>query len=494
MRLDGRPWALEINEDGRPFDARVASTRRLVTWVVLLGLGVAFVLFYLLGGRTLSRRHRQLVGRATLDPLTELGNHRSFVDELRRAVTTAARRREPLAVAIIDVDDFKFLNDSRGHRAGDATLVALAGVLSRGRAGDRAFRIGGDEFALLLPGSDGAAARAVLERMLAQAGGGAHPTAFTAGVAAAVPAPDDEPAVLHEQADAALYEGKRAGGATIVVFDDVAELLSVVTPSRVRALRGLLDDACVDVVFQPIWRLADGGVLGVEALARPCAASGFDGPAGAFAVAEKIGRAHELDGLCRAVALERAGEVPPDALLFLNIHPQTFDRGVLDVERLARAVRSAGREPTDVVLEVTERSSARAAHLRRGVTALREAGFRIALDDVGAGNAGLGMLRDLEVDFVKIDREIVAAAPEDPNAHAILLAIVAYAHRTGALVIAEGIETEAILSFICEVHDIDVHELAIDGGQGYLLGRPQTAPPRAGAQAASVARSAVKPG
>jgi EAL domain-containing protein (putative c-di-GMP-specific phosphodiesterase class I) len=125
------------------------------------------------------------------------------------------------------------------------------------------------------------------------------------------------------------------------------------------------------------------------------------------------------------------------------------------------------------VLEITERSDARLSQVVADATRLRSLGFRLALDDVGAGNAGLEMLRELPVDFVKIDRNVIAAALEDPHAQAVLLAIIAYAGRAGAYVIAEGIESEQILSFVHNADELHMaNGAAIKGGQGYLLGRP----------------------
>jgi diguanylate cyclase (GGDEF)-like protein len=473
LRLRDRPFALEVDADGEALEQQVRSVRAATAKVSLAGFLVAFALFYLLGGRSLSRRHRSVMRRATRDPLTDLGNHRAFQEEIARALSFAARRGGTLAVALVDLDDFKYTNDTLGHRHGDEVLTALARVLASGRPEDRAFRIGGDEFAILFPGTDGAGARRALERMLDSAGRSHRPAAFTAGVAAMTPLPGDDAGVIWEQADAALYEGKRAGGGTIVVFDDVAELLSVVTPAKVRALRSLLDEPRLDIAYQPILRLRDREILGVEALARPWDGYGFDGPADAFAVAEKIGRAHELDSLCRSAALARAGDLPDGALLFINVHPQTLDHDALDGDHLLRAVADAGLEPSRIVLEVTERSQARLPRVVAGAARLRALGFRVALDDVGSGNAGLETLRQLPVDFVKIDRSIVVGATTDVSAQAVLVAIVAYAHRTGALVIAEGIETEAILGFVRHAHELDaMRDLSIEGGQGYLLGRP----------------------
>ena len=152
-----------------------------------------------------------------------------------------------------------------------------------------------------------------------------RPTTFTAGVAALSPLPGDDAAVMWEQADAALYEGKRRGGARVTVFDDVAELLS--SSRRARSVRcgRCSTSRDVQIAFQPILLLREDGILGFEALARPSEDYGFDGPLDAFAVAEKIGRAHDLDSICRSAALARADEMPEGALLFLNVHPQTLD-------------------------------------------------------------------------------------------------------------------------------------------------------------------------
>jgi diguanylate cyclase (GGDEF)-like protein len=473
LELGGEPYALEVDQDARAMGGQVDSLRKTTALVSAVALLLGLAIFYWLGGRSLLRRHGDVVRRATRDPLTDLGNHREFQEELARAVAHAHRRSEPFALALLDLDDFKLINDRDGHPKGDEVLVAVARVLERGRRGDRAFRIGGDEFALLMPGTDREGARAALEHRQEQARETGLATGFTVGIAAINRESDEDPAVLWEQADAALYEGKRTGGNRVVVFDDVAELLSVVTPSKVRALRSLLDRPRLEIAFQPIWHLRDERVLGMEALARPWDGHGFDGPAEAFAVAEKVGRGPELDALCRAAALARASELPEDALLFLNMSPQTLERDTLSGDRLVRAVRDAGLEPERVVLEVTERAQARVEQVAAEVARLRGLGFRIALDDVGAGNAGLEMLRRMDLDFVKVDQAIIAGAVDDVNMQAVLVAIVAYAHRAGAFVIAEGIESQEVLEFVRHAEEFDVmRNLAIEGGQGYLLGRP----------------------
>lgn len=483
LALSGERYTVKIEQDGRELNARVAALRNETLIFTTIALLLGMLLFYAIGGRSLARRHRSVVHRATRDPLTNLGNHRTFQEQLAEAVLLAVNRRESLAVALVDLDDFKFVNDRHGHRRGDEVLAGMARVLEDGRPEDRAFRIGGDEFALLMPGADGERARAGLQRRLAATRDGQAATSFTAGISVLTVGGGGDPAVLWEQADAALYEGKRSGGGGVVVFDDVAELISIVTPAKVHALRSLLEEPRIETAFQPIWQLQDSAMLGVEALARPWSGYGFDGPAEMFAVAEKIGRAHELDAICRSAALARARELPEGVLLFLNVNPQTLAHDTLRGDQLVRAVRAAGVDPGQIVLEITERSDARLDQVVADATRLRSLGFRLALDDVGAGNAGLEMLRELPVDFVKIDRSVIAAAVADTQAQAVLVAIIAYARRSGAFVIAEGIESEDILAFVRTADSLEIMlNPPIDGGQGFLLGRPsldlpQNAPP-----------------
>jgi diguanylate cyclase (GGDEF)-like protein len=475
VTLDRRHYVLDVSQDATALNTQVGALRDKTVIFSTIALIVALGLFYLAAGRALVRRHGKARKRATRDPLTDLGNHRVFEAELTRAVAIAARRSAPLALALVDVDDFKLVNDRYGHQRGDEVLAEVALVLDSGRAEDRPFRIGGDEFALLMPACDGEGARVALKRILSMAGADRNPISLTAGIAVITPGADGDPTALWEQADAALYEGKRAGGGRVTVFDDVSDRLSLVTPAKIHSLRSLLVEPRLETVFQPIWNLQDNEILGFEALSRPWPGYGFEGPAEAFAVAEKIGRAHDLDAICRAATLAHVSELPKDALLFLNVHPQSLTHSTVEGDRLVRAITAAGLEPGRVVLEITERSTARLEHVIASALRLRALGFQLALDDVGTGNSGLEMLRDLPVDFVKIDDSVIAAAVEDRRAQAVLVAIIAFARRSGAFVIAEGIESEQILAFVRHAHEMSVlHDRVIDGGQGFHLGPPDS--------------------
>jgi len=419
--------------------------------------------------------------RATTDPLTGLGNHRAYHEEAGRALAHAARHGEPLALALIDLDDFKLINDQHGHTQGDRVLAALGALLRGRRAEDRAFRLGGDEFALLLPATTQERAATALERLRQEAGPRLSGATLSVGLAARVP--DDgagntgdaggagDLATLREQADAALYEAKRRGRNAVVTFGEIAGDAAIVSGATILAVRRLLAERAVTVAFQPIWDLERGVVLAYEALARPDPSYGLSGPQEAFDVAERIGRAHELDALCRAAILARAHELPRDALLFLNLSPASLDHALLAGETLVEATAAAGLTPARVVLEITERSLTRPAIVIREATRLRALGFKIALDDVGAGNAGLEMLRSLPVDYLKIDRAVVAGAPTDTTTRSVLAAILAFAREAGTFVIAEGIETEAMLDFVDRAGREPTGR-TVRAVQGYLLGRP----------------------
>ena len=181
-------------------------------------------------------------------------------------------------------------------------------------------------------------------------------------------------------------------------------------------------------------------------------------------------------------AVRAARDLPADALLFLNIAPQTLDLDC-DEDRLLRAVLDAGLEPGRVVVEVTERFGGRTAPVLKSLRRLRDQGFQLALDDVGTGNSGLEMLREVGAEFVKLDRRIVAGAPVHANARAVLMAMATFARQTGAFVIAEGIEDAGLLDYVRTIDDTLPRESAtmIQGGQGYGLGRPAPTVPAAGA-------------
>jgi diguanylate cyclase (GGDEF)-like protein len=466
---DGR-YAFEVSYDHRVLEGQLRAIRRTLALLGVLTLLVGSLVFYLVGGRALMRSHRSALQRATLDGLTDLPNQRAFHDELPEAVASAARHRVPLALAVLDLDDFKYLNDRYGHPRGDALLRRVAAVLRAGRSGDRAYRVGGDEFALLLPHTDGEGARTVARRLMRRLGD--EGATVSIGVAALRPGQGAE--ALRAEADAALYEAKRRGGHGVTHFDDIRDDVVITTSDKLDAVRRLIEERRLTTAFQPIWDLDAGELIGLEALTRPDESYGLSGPAEAFDIAEQLGRVHELDVVCAEHALEVIAEqLPPDALLFLNLAPQTLDLDADADDWLKAAVERAGLPVARVVVEVTERFGGRTASVVKCLARLRGQGFRLALDDVGTGNAGLEMLRAVGAEYVKIDSSIVTAAAAEPNARAVLMAMATFAWQTGSFVIAEGIEDPDTLAFIRGIDESDLRPgHVIQGGQGFGLGGP----------------------
>jgi diguanylate cyclase (GGDEF)-like protein len=469
VNILGSRYAYDVDYNHHAYDLQRGEVRTIIVLIGLLALLGGGALFYLVGGRSLMRDHRRVLRRATRDGLTDLPNQRAFQDEFSHAVDSAARYEDSFSLLLLDIDDFKLVNERHGHPHGDAILKRVAAILREARPGDRPYRVGGDEFALSLAHTDAQGARILarrLSRKLAEDG-------VEVSMGLGTLRPGLEADTLRGEADRALYEAKRREGGRVAHFDEIREHVVVTTSERREAVRRLIDEGRLTTVFQPIWNLEGGTLLGVEALARPDPSYGLSGPAEAFDIAEQIGRVHQLDVLCVESALRCVPELEPGVLLFCNLSPLTLD---LDAEAdiwLAPAVERAGLRPRDVVVEVTERFGGRTASIVKRLQQLRRQGFEIAVDDVGVGNSGLEMLRETEAEFVKLDRSIVAAAATESGARAVLMAMAAFARQTGAFVIAEGIEDEETLEFLRGMDARDLSSTAvIQGGQGYGLGRP----------------------
>jgi diguanylate cyclase (GGDEF)-like protein len=409
-----------------------------------------------------------------IDPLTGLGNHRAFQEEFARQVEEARRESVQLALILIDLDDLKRINDEQGHAGGDALLAATGHLLDSGsRRGDRAFRVGGDEFVVLMPRTNLDSATLTAKRLLAAALNGAYagegrPFSFSAGVSA-FPTPSANGARLFRHADAALYWCKRHGRTDVQAYDpdrhgqagderNSAELTA--------AVAAVAANRTMTAVYQPIFSLATGRVVGHEGLVRPAAGSGFLDAEALFTAAEATGRTTELDQACiDVVAAGAVGLVSRGCYLAVNISPRTLEAAEFNAGRLVSIFEGRGIPPTNLVLELTEREIVEDMdRLRRNINSCRQAGIRIAADDVGAGNAGLRMLSEITFDLVKIDLSLVQSGVLRESSMAVLSALRELADRSSATIVAEGIETADQLQA--------VRDLGLTAGQGYLLGRP----------------------
>lgn len=431
-------------------------------------LGTAFASM----SRKLNSLMQQSERSAMTDSLTQLGNRRAFDERMRAELSRVARRGGTLSLALVDVDHFKAVNDEYGHQQGDTVLVKLAEVLRNVRAEDSAYRLGGDEFAVILADSTADDALVALERMREDARAELLGTTVTIGVSTS-PAGLTDGDALQREADAALYVGKERGRDIVVTFDDAQSRGAVPQQMNVHSVTRLIVEQGLQIYFQPIWDLERRTILGFEALARPAAAYALAGPQEAFDVATKIGRGHDLDTVCREATIARAKDLPEDALLFLNVSPESLARGVVNPESLAASFAAVGVNPERVVLEITERSEGPLQPIVAAAVQLQNYGFKLALDDSGASVVGFDYLRSLRVDYIKIDAAIVASALHDTAARGVIAGVVALAKATGAYVIARGIESTAMLEAVLECDRSDSQfEHRFQGVQGYLVGHP----------------------
>ncbi len=411
---------------------------------------------------------------ALTDGLTGLGNHRAFQDELDQQVTRARTDEGSVALVVVDLDELKQVNESQGHAAGDdllqATARVIAAVLPRH---DRGFRIGGDEFALVLRGCSPDQAVGVARRLLASALSGGSGTlgvggfSVTIGVSALPDLASDRKQLVH-QADAALFWGKRHGRTDVQLFDprrhgmaDDARPLKELAA----AVSRVATDRLLTPVYQPIHSLRTGRVLGYEGLVRPRAGSTFANATAMFVAAEATGHTVELDLASLDVVLAGARSIADDLYLSVNLSPRSLESDAFQPQELLVLARKWNIDPTRLVLELTERETVEdMSRLRSALDMLRDHGVRIAADDVGAGNAGLRLLRELSFDIMKIDLSLVQAGTHDDSSEAVLGALKALATRQGQTIVAEGVETPDQL--------VAVIELGCDAAQGFLLHRP----------------------
>ena len=408
------------------------------------------------------------------DGLTGLGNHRAFQEELELRVTTADADSTRFVLMILDVDELKVVNELQGHAAGDALLRATARIVTAElRRDDLGFRIGGDEFAVVLRDCDATEGVAIARRILASAlsGGsgtlGVAPFSLTIGVSSMPGLARDRKQLVH-QANAALFWGKRHGRTDVQLFDParhgIAEDLRTLD-ELAAAVSRVAADRLLRPVYQPIHCLRTGRVLGYEGLVRPKPESGFADASALFVAAESTGHTVELDLASLDAVLSGARTLDPDLYLSVNLSPRSLESDGFKPHELLALARRRDIEPVRIVLELTEREAVEdLGRLRESLAMLRRHGVRIAADDVGAGNAGLRLLRELDFDIMKIDLSLIQAGTRDDPSQAVVRALMELARRRGQMVVAEGIETPEQL--------VSVIELGVDAGQGYLLHRP----------------------
>lgn len=407
---------------------------------------------------------------ALADGLTGLGNHRAFQEELDRQVRRYEERGSPFSLVLMDLDDLKLVNDRDGHAAGDSMLISMADTMRQlARDHDRLYRTGGDEFAMILPGTSIDDAAMVTERILhfsKRPPSGARPSPFSSGVSG-VPWFGRQRDMVYRQADAALYWAKRHGRGSVEIFEPERDPLpDALTDTAGDAVSQVITSGLLRPVFQPIVDLRSGRILGFEGLIRPDPAGPLADTARLFAAAAAAGRTVELDLACIEAVVSGARAIGPDRLLTLNLSPRTLEVKDFDPAWLLSGLVRNGISPARVIIELTEREEVNdLGRLRQVFHLLQQYGLRLAADDVGAGNAGLRLLSQIQFDIVKVDLALVHSGVHREGARAVLQSLRDLAFSQHARIIAEGVETARQLKVL--------RELDLGAAQGFLLGRPE---------------------
>jgi diguanylate cyclase (GGDEF)-like protein/PAS domain S-box-containing protein len=413
------------------------------------------------------------------DPLTQLPNRALLLDRLRLALARGRRERRWVAVLYLDLDDFKNVNDSLGHAAGDALLRDLAPRLSEVlRPSDTLARLGGDEFAILCEGLDEVTESvAIAERLLGVVarplplGGAEFAPSASIGIALAGPGVAADGEDLLRDADVAMYRAKHAGRGRYELFDDQMRAETVERVALTNDLRRAIERGELRLEYQPIVAFGKRAVRGFEALVRWTHPERGQIPPGRFIpLAEQHGLIGPLGRWVLSEALDQvrrwrdAGLPLGELAMAVNVSRVQLSRPDLAAEVLG-ALAERDLAPGSLYVEVTESAVMEDPDVAHAtLRELTAAGVRIALDDFGVGQSSLACLRDLPLDVLKLDRGFITSLASSRQAVAIVRAVTDMARTLGFSVVAEGIETEA--------QGQVVEALGCDVGQGFLYARP----------------------
>jgi diguanylate cyclase (GGDEF)-like protein/PAS domain S-box-containing protein len=495
LHPDDRETALEVYERGRAtgepftFEYRLIARDGGVVWFQDSALVLrdaqgrpSLIQGVMLDISKRKEAEQRLAYLAYHDHLTGMANKAMFDELLDRALARAHRSGLGVAVLALDVDEFKLVNDSLGHEAGDRLIAMLAERIAEAtRETDLVARQGGDEFLVLIAdvdleagGDDAAAlgAQAVAARVQQALEAPFDVDGTELYVTASIgistfPADGQDAGALLRNADTAMFRAKSAGPGLCVVHqaDDVDVFSRLSLSTR---LRKAVEQKAWALHYQPLVDLLDGTMVGVEALIRwPDPNGGLVPPMEFIPLAEEMGLIEAIgewvvEELCRQDALWRAEGLALD--IGFNLSPRelwTAD----PVERIARQLASAGMDPSRVTIEITESTAMHDAD--RTIQILHrfhDEGLRLALDDFGTGYSSLARLRYMPVDVLKIDRTFVRDVHEDPQSASMVSAMIALASNLGMTPLAEGIETEDEWRYLADK--------GCPLGQGYHFSRP----------------------
>jgi diguanylate cyclase (GGDEF)-like protein len=416
----------------------------------------------------------ELSRMAMMDTLTQLPNRRLFQQHLEVAMGRMTRMGHSLAVAFIDLDGFKPINDALGHHIGDEVLLAVAKRLNAAVRGcDIVARMGGDEFVALIEDikSDEDIVP-IVERIIHSLRDvffiDHHEISISASVGIAVYPRDGDMRRLMVCADAAMYRAKSDGKNQFRFFDSDIELASDQLLEMQRDLRNALSKDEFKLHFQPKIDSKTSAVVGVEALLRwEHPIKGMIAPAAFIPAAERFGLINHIgewmiEESCRTLHRLRAQGITLN--IAINLSPQQL-RNTYLVKNILQVLQRFDLPPSSVMFEITESSAMHSPDQFKVVlTDFKDAGIEIALDDFGTGHSSLAYLQSIKVNELKLDPSFIAGISNDKQAHAIVDAVIRLAHALKLRVVAEGVETEDQRKVLTE--------LGCDQLQGFLFARP----------------------
>jgi diguanylate cyclase (GGDEF)-like protein len=439
---------------------------------LLTALGALAITYGLAVGvrRDVQRVEGMMDELAYLDAVTGLPNRHAATGYLQAAVEDWRNTGRGFCLLLLDLDDFKDINDSLGHPAGDAVLKTLADrLVARLPTAARAFRFGGDEFIVIARSSEqlGESVLSAIAEPVAVEGELLH-VRCSAGLAS-FPQDGVDPHTLVRAADTAMYQAKSSGKNAVEVYRPQLQAAAQQRLQTEAELRRALARDELRLHYQPIVQLGTGRVVGAEALVRwQHPERGLIGPAEFIAVAESTGLitalgAWVLAEAARQVARWQAAALPP-LFVAVNVSPRQLRHGEL-LRQLDQALAESPAAAGHLEIEITEHTLVENGQdTALTLLALRERGLRMAIDDFGTGLSSLAYLKRLPVDKLKIDRGFVHELPGNQSDLAIVQAVLSMARALGLQVVAEGVETAEQQRLLVQA--------GCEYGQGWHFGRP----------------------